>query len=159
MQLVCRYHQASTHTRLKVHGICCPSEVPLIHSILDHRPGVRSVKVIVPTKTVLVEHAATAAPAASIVDALNAARLQASLASANAAPGGGGGGGDASELNRCCGAGALPPPTILIACVLLAVSLFHYVGGPLDHLKWIALGAVVAGATSIHAHTHTHTHS
>jgi hypothetical protein len=36
--------EASTHTRLKVHGICCPSEVPLIHSILDHRPGVRSVK-------------------------------------------------------------------------------------------------------------------
>ena len=149
--------EASTHTRLKVHGICCPSEVPLIHSILDHRPGVRSVKVIVPTKTVLVEHAATAAPAASIVDALNAARLQASLASANAAPGGGGGGGgggDASELNRCCGAGALPPPTILIACVLLAVSLFHYVGGPLEHLKWIALGAVAAGDVSGPISTH-----
>jgi len=36
--------EASTHTRLKVHGICCPSEVPLIHSILDRKPGVRGVK-------------------------------------------------------------------------------------------------------------------
>ena len=42
--------EASTHTRLKVLGICCPSEVPLIHSILDKRPGVRSVKVIVPRR-------------------------------------------------------------------------------------------------------------
>ncbi len=38
-------------------------------------------KIIVPTKTMLVEHAAKAASADSIVDALNAARLQASLAS------------------------------------------------------------------------------
>ena len=74
--------EPSTHTRLKVQGICCPSEVPLIHSILDKKPGIRAVKVIVPTKTVLVEHAAKAAPADSVVDALNAARLQASLASA-----------------------------------------------------------------------------
>ena len=82
--------EPSTHTRLKVQGICCPSEVPLIHSILDKKPGIRGVKVIVPTKTVLVEHAAKAAPADSIVDALNAARLQASLASA---------GGDSSNAN------------------------------------------------------------
>jgi hypothetical protein len=71
-----------------------------------------------------------------VLDALNAARLQASLASANAAPGGGssgsnpGGGGDASGLEACCGAGSLPPTTILVSCFLLIISLFHYVGGP-----------------------------
>lgn len=142
--------EVSTHTRLKVSGICCPSEVPLIHSILDRMPGVRAVKVIVPTKTVLVEHAAIAAPTASIIDALNAARLQASLASANAAPAGGGA--DASDLNKCCGgnvAGNLPPPAILLACFLLAISLFHYMGGDAEHLRWVALGAVVVGIPGI----------
>ena len=47
--------EKSTRTRLRVAGICCPSEVPLIHAILDGRPGVRAVKVIVPTQTVVVE--------------------------------------------------------------------------------------------------------
>ena len=132
--------EPSTHTRLKVQGICCPSEVPLIHSILDKKPGLREVKVIVPTKTVLVEHAAKAAPADSIVDALNAARLQASLASA-----GGGSSADASDLGRCCGAGSTPLLAILLACAFLAVSLLHYVGGDFEHLRWVALGAVVVG--------------
>ena len=136
--------EPSTHTRLKVQGICCPSEVPLIHSILDKKPGIREVKVIVPTKTVLVEHAAKAAPADSIVDALNAARLQASLASA-----GGGSSADASDLGRCCGAGSTPPLAILLACAFLAVSLLHYVGGDFEHLRWVALGAVVVGIPPI----------
>ena len=62
--------------------------MPLIHSILDKRPGVRSVKVIVPTKTVLVEHAWKTATASQLVDALNAARLHASLARSGAVEGG-----------------------------------------------------------------------
>lgn len=140
--------EPSTHTRLKVQGICCPSEVPLIHSILDKRPGIRAVKVIVPTKTVLVEHAAKAAPADSIVDALNAARLQASLASAGGESSSHGGG-DASDLGRCCGAGSTPPVPILLACAFLAVSLLHYVGGDFEHLRWVALGAVVVGIPPI----------
>ena len=42
--------------------------------------GVREVKVIVPTKTVLVKHAKTYAPAELLLDALNAAHLRASVA-------------------------------------------------------------------------------
>lgn len=37
-------------------GICCPSEVPLIERILRHVDGVHKVTVIVPSKTVIVEH-------------------------------------------------------------------------------------------------------
>ena len=140
--------EPSTHTRLKVQGICCPSEVPLIHSILDKKPGIRGVKVIVPTKTVLVEHAAKAAPADSIVDALNAARLQASLASAGG-DSSNANGADASDLGRCCGPGSTPPTPILVACVFLAVSLLHYIGGDFEHLRWVALGAVVVGIPPI----------
>lgn len=136
--------EPSTHTRLKVLGICCPSEVPLIHSILDHRPGVRTVKVIVPTKTVLVEHAKTAAPVSTLIDALNEAKLQASLASADASASK-----DASDLNDCCGPGALPPLPIMAACVLLVMSLFHYLGGEAEALRWIALGAVAVGIPPI----------
>ncbi|CAL6286867.1 unnamed protein product [Bathycoccus prasinos] len=54
-------NEVASQTRFKVEGICCPSEVPLIHNILDSMSGVRDVKVIVPTKMVLVEHAANRA--------------------------------------------------------------------------------------------------
>lgn len=145
--------EASTHTRLRVAGICCPSETPLIHAILDRRPGVRAVKVIVPTKTVLVEHAASTASAGSIVDALNAARLGASLASAgkaasdsfdDSAP-------DAADLASCRATfGESPPPLSVVAsCVFLFVSLLHYVGDALDPLRWVALGAVAVGIPPI----------
>ena len=138
--------EPSTHTRLKVRGICCPSEVPLIHSILDKRPGVRAVKVIMPTKTVLVEHAAKAAPVDSIIDTLNAARLQASLASTgdNSFTGN-----VASDQSWCCASGSLPPRTIMLACIFLAVSLLHYIGGDFESLRWVALGAVVVGIVPI----------
>ena len=140
--------EQSTHTRLKLQGICCPSEAPIVHSILDKKPGIRAVKVIVPTKIVLVEHAAKTAPVDSIVDALNAARLRASLASfggnsSNA------GGADASDLGLCCGSGSMPPLPIMMACVFLAVSQLHYIGGNFEHLRWVALGAVAVGVPTI----------
>ena len=119
---------------------CCPSEVPLIHAILDGQPGVRAVKVIVPTQTVVVEHASTTASVSSIVDTLNAAGLDASLAPTP----------KASREQDFASYGATlrdsPPPfSVLASCILLAVSLLHSVGGALDQLKWVALGAVVIG--------------
>jgi Cd2+/Zn2+-exporting ATPase len=138
--------EPSSHARLKVLGICCPSEVPLIHGILDKRPGVRAVKVIVPTKTVLVEHAPSVASAASIVDALNRARLQASIANVV-----GDGRDDGGKKSKCADV-PLPPWTILIACALLLVSLLHYAGDESDdiyHLRWLALVAVAIGSPPI----------
>ena len=37
-------------------GICCPSEVPLIEKILRPMDGIHKVSVVVPSKTVIVEH-------------------------------------------------------------------------------------------------------
>jgi len=156
--------EASTHTRLKVLGICCPSEVPLIHSILDKRPGVRSVKVIVPTKTVLVEHASRTATPSQLVDALNDARLQASLARsearqkaetvvdvANVAPY------EKKTLlaritswrEKTFPNGSLPPWPTQVACVCLFLSLFSAVSEEARGLKYVALVAVVVGLPPI----------
>ena len=156
--------EASTHTRLKVLGICCPSEVPLIHSILDKRPGVRSVKVIVPTKTVLVEHASRTATPSQLVDALNDARLQASLARSEArskaetvvdvasvAPY------EkktflariASWREKTFPNGSLPPWPTQVACVCLFLSLFSAASEEARGLKYVALVAVVVGLPPI----------
>ena len=166
--------EPSTHTRLRVMGICCPSEVPLIHSILDTKAGVRSVKVIVPTKTVLVEHAAKTFSASQIVDALNAARLQASLARANATisppsnertfdsadnfPAKTTGASCAnptwfqktSERYRTAfPPGSLPPAYTLLACLCLAISLFSAADEKVRGLKYAAVVAVAVGLPSI----------
>ena len=106
-------------------------------------------KVIIPTKTVLVEHAASTASAGSIVDALNAARLGASLASAGWGPSGSfdDSAPNAADLASCRAmfGESLPPQSVMASSVLLLVSLLHYVGGALDPLGWVALGAVAVG--------------
>lgn len=148
--------EESTRTRLTVQGICCPSEVPLIHKILDKMEGVRDVKVVVPTKTVLVEHAATTVSAESIVDALNAVRLQAHV-SDTAGPGDAGSTrADDTANRRGRGRGsvaaaieAAPPMRINLACAFLIVSLFHYLGGAAENLKYVALGSVAVGVPEI----------
>lgn len=144
--------EESTRTRLTVQGICCPSEVPLIHKILDKMDGVRDVKVVVPTKTVLVEHAATTVSAESIVDALNAVRLQAHV-SDTAGPGDAGSTRvDDMENQRGRVAAAIeaaPPIRISLACAFLIISLFHYLGGAAENLKYVALGSVAVGVPEI----------
>ena len=164
--------EPSTHTRLKVNGICCPSEVPLIHSILDKKPGIRSVKVIVPTKTVLVEHASNTISASQIVDALNAARLHASLARQKFAPTAHTAvdiGEDGvptsvapyekkSAWSRVVTAtkntfppGSLPPLTTQIACVCLAISLLSALHKSLRDTKYVAIVGIIVGLPSIAA--------
>jgi Cd2+/Zn2+-exporting ATPase len=144
--------EESTRTRLTVQGICCPSEVPLIHKILDKMEGVRDVKVVVPTKTVLVEHAATAVSAESIVDALNAVRLQAHV-SDTAGPGESGSTRVDDTANRrgrvAAAIEAAPPMRISLACAFLIISLFHYLGGAAENLKYVALGSVAVGVPEI----------
>ena len=168
--------EASTHTRLKVLGICCPSEVPLIHSILDKRPGVRSVKVIVPTKTVLVEHAWKTATASQLVDALNAARLHASLARSEArskaetvvdvaATVSDDGLGPfpttapyakrtlrsrvTSWHAKTFPSGSLPPWPTQVACACLFLSLFSAASAEARGLRYVALVAVAVGLPPI----------
>jgi copper chaperone CopZ len=47
-------------------GICCPSEVPLVEKLLRPLPGVHTVTVIVPSRTVIVLHDAAATSPAQI---------------------------------------------------------------------------------------------
>ena len=168
--------EASTHTRLKVLGICCPSEVPLIHGILEKRAGVRSVKVIVPTKTVLVEHASRTATASQLVDALNAATLQASLLRSEvrrkaetvvdvAATGSDDGLGKTpttvpykkrtlwsavtSWYTKTFPDRSLPPWPTQVACACLLLSVFSVVSSKTRGLRYVALVAVVVGLPPI----------
>ena len=141
-------NEVASQTRFKVEGICCPSEVPLIHNILDSMSGVRDVKVIVPTKMVLVEHAKSYAPVELLVDALNAAHLRASVA-------------DVDYYDQKNGEATskfhaimvnLPGPKILLACLFTIVSLLHFIKddrGVFEHFKWVALGAIAVGLPEI----------
>ena len=141
-------NEESTRTRLSVLGICCPSEVPLIHKVLDKIEGVRDVKVIVPTKTVLVEHAAMTVSAETIVDALNAARLQAHVSDTKGPGETQGADGRARGQRDGFGANA-PPPRILLASFFLIVSLFHYLGGDAYYLVYVAIGSIAVGLPEI----------
>jgi copper chaperone CopZ len=47
-------------------GICCPSEVPLVEKLLEPLPGVHKVSVVVPSRTVIVLHDASAISTAQI---------------------------------------------------------------------------------------------
>ncbi|KAL4854718.1 Cadmium/zinc-transporting ATPase HMA2 [Chlorella vulgaris] len=120
-------------TRVFAAGICCPTEAPLIHSILDTMPGVRNVEVAVMTQTVTVVHDAALAPPAVLVAALNGAMLEASLAPPRT---------QAKVRTRW-----LPPWHVLAGAVLLLISLLHYLSGPtgvsgLEYLKYVSLGSL-----------------
>lgn len=66
-------------TRIFAAGICCPMEVPLVHSVLGGLPGVHSVEVSVMAQSVVVCHDAAQASPGALVAALNGAMLEASL--------------------------------------------------------------------------------
>lgn len=113
-------------------GICCPSEVPLVEKLLQPLPGVQSVSVVVPSRTVIVVHDAAAISPAQIVKALNQARLEASVRAY---------GGAGEKI-----ANKWPSPYVLICGALLVVSLFEHFWRP---LKWFALAGTVAGLPPI----------
>ena len=144
-------NEVTSQTRFKVEGICCPSEVPLIHNILDSMSGVREVKVIVPTKTVLVKHAKTYAPAELLLDALNAAHLRASVADVDYYDEKNTKGGAATSKLQTMTAN-LPGPKILAACFFTIASLLQFVkddGRVFKHFKWVALIAIAVGLPEI----------
>jgi copper chaperone CopZ len=62
---------ASCRTRLRVHGICCSSEVPAIRAILKPLSGVRTLGINIATKVVFVDHDPLVISATALMGALN----------------------------------------------------------------------------------------
>ena len=68
---------SSVRTRLRVAGICCSSEVPIVRSIIKPLPGVRKVGINVATKVVFIDHDPTIITAKLLVGALDDERFDA----------------------------------------------------------------------------------
>ncbi|WVZ62507.1 hypothetical protein U9M48_012252 [Paspalum notatum var. saurae] len=116
-------------TYLDVLGICCTAEVALVERLLAPIDGVRAITVVVPSRTVIVEHDAAAVSQFHIVKVLNKAGLEASVR----AYGSGG-----------AGAGGRWPSPFIVACgALLLASLFAPLLPP---LRWLAVAAACVGA-------------
>nr|TKW31249.1 hypothetical protein SEVIR_2G093100v2 [Setaria viridis] len=115
-------------TYLDVLGICCTAEVALVERLLSPIDGVRAVTVVVPSRTVIVEHDAAAVSQFHIVKVLNKAGLEASVR----AYGSGSGAAD-----------RWPSPFIVACGVLLLAS---FLAPLLPPLRWLALAAACVGS-------------
>ncbi|CAL5079362.1 unnamed protein product [Urochloa decumbens] len=115
-------------TYLDVLGICCTAEVALVERLLSPISGVRAVTVVVPSRTVIVEHDASAVSQFHIVKVLNKAGLEASVRSY--------GGGAA--------AGVRWPSPFIVACGVLLLASF--LAPLLPPLRWLALAAACVGS-------------
>jgi len=123
-------------TVLCVEGICCPSEVPLIESILGPLPGVREVKVNVPARTTHVVHLPGLTKPEALAHALNGASLGAFVQ---------------KDINNNAET-PLPNWNVILCGVLWIVSLLHYAHGSwevFEHFKYIALGSIALGLPPI----------
>uniref|UniRef100_A0ACD6A9J1 Uncharacterized protein n=1 Tax=Avena sativa TaxID=4498 RepID=A0ACD6A9J1_AVESA len=114
-------------TYLDVLGVCCSAEVALVESLLARLDGVRAVSVVVPSRTVIVEHDPAAVSQSRIVKVLNGAGLEASVRAY----------GSSGIISRW------PSPYIVAAGALLLASSFRWLFPP---LQWLALVAAWAGA-------------
>ncbi|KAM0904339.1 hypothetical protein ACQ4PT_018054 [Festuca glaucescens] len=114
-------------TYLDVLGVCCSAEVALVERLLAPLNGVRAVSVVVPSRTVIVEHDPEATSQSRIVKVLNGAGLEASVRAY----------GSSGIISRW------PSPYIVACGVLLLASSFGWLLPP---LQWLALGAACAGA-------------
>ncbi|XP_030511123.1 putative inactive cadmium/zinc-transporting ATPase HMA3 [Cannabis sativa] len=115
----------------EVLGLCCASEVSLIEKIVRALNGVKHISVIVPTKTLIVFHDSLLLSDSQIVEALNKARLEASVKQK----------GDEKYLKK-----KWPVPSVMACGLLLAMSFMKFLYQPLE---WLALGSVIIGAPSI----------
>ncbi|PON52782.1 P-type ATPase, subfamily IB [Trema orientale] len=111
-------------------GLCCSSEVPLVENILKPLDGVKEVKVVIATKTVIVVHDNLLISQTQIAKALNEARLEASIRVYGE-----------NELKK-----KWPSPYSVACGVLLLLSLLKYAYSP---FKWLALGSVAIGILPI----------
>jgi len=69
----------SCRTRLRVQGICCSSEVPVVRSILKPLPGVRKVGINIATKVVFIDHDPGIISATLLAGALNDQKFSAEI--------------------------------------------------------------------------------
>jgi len=69
----------SCRTRLRVEGICCSSEVPIVRNILRPLPGVRKLGINVATKVVFVDHDPTVIEASLLASALEEQKFAAEI--------------------------------------------------------------------------------
>lgn len=113
-------------------GLCCSSEVPLIENILKPLEGIKEVSVIVPSRTVIVVHDTLLISQFQIAKALNQARLEANVRVY----------GEEEEKQKHM----WPSPYAMTSGILLVISLFKYVYGP---LQYVALAAVAAALLPI----------
>jgi Cd2+/Zn2+-exporting ATPase len=126
-------------TVLKVDGICCPAEVPIIRRLLEPLPGVRAVNVNVTAKEAWVEHDNQTSVNQILLVMNDTGGLEASVAMP---------GETSAAKNR------FPKWNICISGVLWAISLLHYAENtfaPLVllkreygfDLKYVAIASVV----------------
>ncbi|KAL6639010.1 hypothetical protein ACP70R_022740 [Stipagrostis hirtigluma subsp. patula] len=115
-------------TYLDVLGVCCSAEVALVERLLAPLAGVRAVSVVVPSRTVVVEHDPAAVSQSHIVSALNKAGLEASVRAYGSSGG---------------VVGRRPSPYTVACGALLVASFFAPLLPP---LRWLALAAACAGA-------------
>uniref|UniRef100_A0A804UCZ8 HMA domain-containing protein n=1 Tax=Zea mays TaxID=4577 RepID=A0A804UCZ8_MAIZE len=115
-------------TYLDVLGICCTAEVALVERLLTPIQGVRAVTVVVPSRTVIVDHDTAAVSQFHIVKVLNKAGLEASV----------------RAYGSSAGAGGRWPSPFTVACgALLALSLLAPLLPP---LRWLAVAAACVGS-------------
>ncbi|KAL3745888.1 hypothetical protein ACJRO7_014912 [Eucalyptus globulus] len=117
-------------TYLEVLGLCCATEVALVEKILRQLDEVNHSSVILPTKTVIVLHHPLIVSQSKLVEALNKARLEASI----------------KHRGKIDSATKWPSPALIVCGLLLGLSFLKCVYQP---LKWLALAAVVVGLPSI----------
>lgn len=114
----------------EVLGLCCSSEVPLVERILNSLDGVEEISVIVPTKTVIVVHDTRRISETKIVEALNKARLEATV----------------RPEGKMKSQKKWPAPSVMASGLLLALSFLGYIYYPLQSL---AVAAVIFGVPAI----------
>ncbi|CAL0301525.1 unnamed protein product [Lupinus luteus] len=117
-------------SKFEVLGLCCATEAELVEKILKPLNGVNDIFVIVPTRTVTVTHDVLLISESQIVDALNSARLEASLRLQ----------GETNTENKW------PDLATLLCGLLLVLSFFKYLYQPLGLL---ALGSVALGSPKV----------
>ncbi|XP_039163873.1 cadmium/zinc-transporting ATPase HMA3-like isoform X1 [Eucalyptus grandis] len=117
-------------TYLEVLGLCCATEVALVEKILRQLDGINDISIIIPTKTVIVLHDPLIVSQSTLVEALNKARLEASI----------------KHRGKIDSAMKWPSPALIVCGLLFGLSFLQYVYQP---LKWLALAAVVIGLPSI----------
>lgn len=135
-----------SRTTLRLDGMCCASEVPIVHRVLNTLPGIENVNVDVLSKTATIVHISRLSSPTALMDSLNQASLKASIISCVLASS------DNSEAMKAAVAAAkqhdidnmYPKWNVLCGALCWALSLLHYIKDPaeMNNFKYVGLGSV-----------------